>query len=120
MATRLSVRTILTSIVLLGALAAPAVAFEERSVGGGSGASPALSPPASGLPNLNLSLPDAGAPKSTGTEVKIPGIGTLGVLPKLDFGLELLYGANDPPGSRLDERTQPSDVQLRATIKHRF
>jgi hypothetical protein len=43
----------------------------------------------------------------------------VGTLPKLDFGLELLYGANESPG-RLDDRSQPSDVQIRATIKHRF
>jgi hypothetical protein len=120
MATRLSLRTILFSIALTGALAVPAAAFEERSVGGGSAATGALTPPTSGLPNLNLSLPDADAAKTTGTELKIPGVGTLGVLPKLDFGLELLYGNNDPPGARLDERSQPSDVQLRASIKHRF
>ena len=120
MATGLPVRTLLLSFALAAALAAPVAAFEERSVGGGSGSSAAVGVPASGMPNLNLNLPDADASKSTGTEVRIPGVGTLGVLPKLDFGLELLYGANDAAGARLDERTQPSDVQLRATIKHRF
>ena len=119
MATGSPVRTLFLSLALAGALAAPAAAFEERSVGGGSGSSAAAGVPASGVPNLNLNLPDADAAKSTGTEVRIPGVGTLGILPKLDFGLELLYGANDA-GARLDERTQPSDVQLRATIKHRF
>ena len=119
MATGSPVRTLFLSLALAGALSAPAAAFEERSVGGGSGSSAAAGVPASGVPNLNLNLPDADAAKSTGTEVRIPGVGTLGILPKLDFGLELLYGANDA-GARLDERTQPSDVQLRATIKHRF
>jgi hypothetical protein len=41
------------------------------------------------------------------------------VLPKLDFGLELLYGATDARG-RPDDKSEPSDVQIRGTIKHRF
>ena len=57
------------------------------------------------MPNLDLSVPDAAAGKGTGTEVRIPGVGTLGVLPKLDFGLELLYGANEPPVGRPDDRS---------------
>ena len=40
-------------------------------------------------------------------------------LPKLDFGLELLYGATDTRG-RPDDKSEPSDVQIRGTIKHRF
>src|SRR5689334_11999118 len=91
----------------------PSSAFQEQSLGGGTGP-PGSSAPAS---SLDLSIPDPGAGRSTGTEVRIPGVGTVGVLPKLDFGLELLYGNNDSPASRFDERSQPSDVQLRATIK---
>jgi hypothetical protein len=45
------------------------------------------------------------------------------VLPKLDFGLELLYGVNED--KRLEEergRPDASDdgVQIRGTVKHRF
>jgi hypothetical protein len=54
-----------------------------------------------------------------GTEVRIPGLGKVGVLPKLDFGLELLYGANEQKGT-VEDKTNPDDVQLRGTIKHRF
>ena len=106
---------------VLSPLARPAMAFDERTQGGGSG------PPAAAMPNLkapglDLSLPsDLGSGKGAGTEVRIPGIGTLGVLPKLDFGLELLYGANaTEPRGVPDNRVDPSDIQLRATIKHRF
>jgi hypothetical protein len=55
----------------------------------------------------------------SGTEVRIPGLGKVGVLPKLDFGLELLYGATDQEKG-LPEKSEPSDVQIRGTIKHRF
>jgi hypothetical protein len=52
--------------------------------------------------------------------VRIPGFGKVGVLPKLDFGLELLYGATDTTRGRPDDKSEPSDVQIRGTIKHRF
>jgi hypothetical protein len=102
----------------LGVLAQPSLAFQERSVGGDSATSAAG---AAGLqmPSLNLNIPDLSIGKGTGTEVRIPGMGSIGVLPKLDFGLELLYGANESSG-RPEDRSQPSDVQIRATIKHRF
>jgi hypothetical protein len=51
--------------------------------------------------------------------VRIPGLGTVGVLPKLDFGLELLYGASEQKGVP-EEKADPNDVQIRGTIKHRF
>jgi hypothetical protein len=111
---------------VLGVLAQPSLAFQESSSGGGS------DQPTAGVSNLetpknvgelgkglNLKMPELSIGKDTGTEVRIPGMGSLGVLPKLDLGLELLYGANDS-GGRPDEKSQPSDVQLRATIKHRF
>jgi len=41
------------------------------------------------------------------------------VLPKLDFGLELLYGATEQRGVP-EEKSEPTDVQIRGTIKHRF
>jgi hypothetical protein len=109
----------LVAIVALSAvLAQPSLAFQEHAIGGDSAKSAAG---AAGLepPYLNLNIPDLSIGKGTGTEVRIPGMGSIGVLPKLDLGLELLYGANESSG-RPDDRSQPSDVQIRATIKHRF
>ena len=106
-------------IVIVGVLttfAHPSLAWQERSIGGDTEKAAAASRLAT--PNLDLNVPDLTTGKELGTEVRIPGIGTLGVLPKFDFGLELLYGANEP--GRPDDKSQPSDVQLRATIKHRF
>ena len=112
--------------VVMGALmmsATTAVAFEETR-GGGAGPAGTPSQIAPPEPALQLKLDGTGisiAP-STGTEVRIPGLGKLGILPKLDFGLELLYGVNE---KSLDDRRllpEQSDdgVGIRGTLKHRF
>jgi hypothetical protein len=62
-------------------------------------------------------------PVGKGTAVRIPGLGTLGVIPKMDFGLELLYGVADAGGQakRPDPKnTDVDDVLIRGTIKHKF
>jgi hypothetical protein len=111
--------------VALGLMAHAALAFEETTVGAGEGKAP-MAPalelpkaPADPVKGLNLTAPELQLGQTPGTEVRIPGLGTVGVLPKLDFGLELLYGANEQKGP-IQDKTDPDDVQLRGTIKHRF
>ena len=68
--------------------------------------------------------------KDQGTEVTIPGIGSVGTLPKLDFGLELLYGGkNTPEGlqinpenfeQRSEELLGKPDMQIKGTLRHKF
>lgn len=119
--------------VALGFIALPAAAFQETTVGGGNNAQAPASaaPTATPVPELpkakvdtgkalNLSVPEVGIGKNTGTEVRIPGIGTVGVLPKLDFGLELLYGAADSKPGVPEEKNEAHDLQIRGTLKHRF
>jgi hypothetical protein len=112
---------------VLALLGQGALAFEETTVGAGQSGGPgaqALELPKD-LPKgpedagkgLNLTAPEFQL--TPGTEVRIPGLGKVGVLPKLDFGLELLYGANEQKGT-FEDKTNPDDVQLRGTIKHRF
>lgn len=110
-------------LAALGLSASGAIGFQETTIGGGEQKAPVA--PGLDLPNaptvskgVNLA-PELNIGKTSGTEVRIPGIGTVGVLPKLDFGLELLYGANEPRGTPLDQ-SSPDDVQIRGTIKHRF
>jgi hypothetical protein len=112
--------------VALGVLTRPAQAFQENAP-----PAPAEKPPAAAVApveapktpdpgkGLSLKVPELSIGQGTGTEVRIPGFGKVGVLPKLDFGLELLYGATESKGLPQD-KTEPGDVQIRGTIKHRF
>lgn len=79
-----------------------------------------IQPGISGQPQFDLSDPFANAaPK--GTEITIPGLGTIGALPKLDFGLELLYGPkNGPEALQLDQHAPESDMQIKGTLSHKF
>jgi hypothetical protein len=118
----------IVAAALLGLMGQAAFAFEETTIGAGGGKAAAAPAPALELPT---ELPKSPADPAKGlnltpelqltpgTEVRIPGLGTVGVLPKLDFGLELLYGANEQKGP-FQDKTNPDDVQLRGTIKHRF
>jgi hypothetical protein len=72
-----------------------------------------------------LDVPQVNVPEtsSKGTPVRIPGLGTLGVIPKMDFGLELLYGVADPtnPVKRPELKSTDADEPLiRGAIKHKF
>lgn len=68
-----------------------------------------------------VDLAPADIKTSIGTEVRIPGLGKLGNLPKMDFGLELLYGAADQkqPDSQPREDTR-DDLTIRGSVKHKF
>ncbi|MCC7252874.1 hypothetical protein [Hyphomicrobium sp.] len=107
------------------ALVSPSAhAFQEQG-GGAVPVAPTPSAPAEAQPSapvgtgLDFSTPRVESGDSAGTEVRIPGLGKLGVLPKMDFGLELLYGAND---SKQPEPVDPpaEDLTVRGTIKHNF
>ena len=66
-----------------------------------------------------LSSVDPAVSSPGGTEVSIPGLGKLGVLPKMNFGLELLYGAAE--SSKVEEPQPEADgLTIRGSIKHKF
>ncbi|MCB1521152.1 MAG: hypothetical protein KDJ37_11345 [Hyphomicrobiaceae bacterium] len=114
-------RAIMLGVALM-AMSTAAAAFQEQQ--GASGAATAPRAPADAAQatgNLDFSVPGATSSSSGGTEVRIPGLGRLGVLPKMDFGLELLYGAASEP--KADVRPDASDddaLRIRGTVKHRF
>lgn len=107
---------IMAGFAALAVVSSTAFAFQEQQ--------PPSSPSSSqtSAPALTAPLaPDLGSPAG-GTAVRIPGLGTLGVIPKMDFGLELLYGAADSPTKRLENsKTEgQDDVLIRGSIKHKF
>lgn len=71
-------------------------------------------------PQFDLSDP-LSSPTPKGTEITIPGLGSLGTIPKLDFGLELLYGPkNGPEALQLDQHAQDGDMQIKGILSHKF
>jgi hypothetical protein len=106
-------------VVMLGLAASPASAFEVERTGPDPKASVAT-PKAGVVSPGGVVKPKA----SEGTNVRIPGLGKIGVLPKLDFGLELLYGENkrvdDPDEAPLKAETDEGDFRIRGSIKHKF
>lgn len=107
--------------MVLGLVGPSALAFQEQGA-----PAPAMSAPSDATPSapaekaLDFSAPRVEDSGSAGTEVRIPGLGKLGVLPKMDFGLELLYGANDSKPSDTVVDKPAEDLTVRGTIKHNF
>jgi hypothetical protein len=95
----------------LGVSSQAAVAFQEQ---GGK------APEVAGRPAASVSPPPASGLPRAGTEIRIPGLGPVGTLPKFDFGLELLYGAGEQRGVETPSKSEPSEVQIRGTIKYKF
>lgn len=106
----------------LGLASSQALSFQEQ---GGAPVTPAPAEAQQAAPatpaekDLNFSAPKVDSGADAGTEVRIPGLGKLGVLPKMDFGLELLYGAND---SKQSSEPEPpaEDLTIRGSVKHNF
>jgi hypothetical protein len=104
-----------------------AYAFQEQNSGTAPQAAQPQQAPAEQQPAgdkaLNLSDETGPGKGEEGTEIRIPGLGKLGVLPKMDFGLELLYGAADqkqPEGTPEAAPSPEDDLMIRGTVKHRF
>ena len=127
-ATGLQMRSVrvLTVVLALGSASSTSFAFEEAK-----GSSPPEAAQQSApqrpvqKPMLNLNGTGTSidpAPRASGgQEVRIPGLGKLGVFPKLDFGLELLYGGRDEKVGDADRiRPEGDEMQIRGSIKHRF
>lgn len=112
--------------LVLALVSTSALAFQEQN---GQTAAPSTAPqssvtesPAAGsssTPEAAMAPGAAAQAATKGTEVRIPGLGRLGVLPKMDFGLELLYGASEPKPVE-DDQAPADDLTIRGTIKHPF
>ena len=108
----------------LGLLVAsvPALAFQESKVSGDKPEQAPLTAPQLTLPEqkpgVSLSSPEVAGRDSKGTEIRLPGMGKLGVLPKLDFGLDVLYGANEDRKALPNQKEE--ELTVRGSIKHKF
>jgi hypothetical protein len=108
----------------LGWASTAALAFQETKGGVTDGQQPAAGhTPGKAAPTLDLKDTGVSVAPPGGVEVRIPGLGKLGVLPKFDFGLELLYGVNEQKAGDTERQLPASpsdDVQIRGSLKHRF
>lgn len=52
------------------------------------------------------------------TSIRIPGFGVVGTVPKLNFGLELLYRDEEEAG--IVGQSEPDDLSIKGTLKHKF
>lgn len=112
-------KSIITSVVLLILSSNLVYAFQQEPIGSLPQKPAAKSEKPSGE-GLQVRQSEQNKTKGkSGIEINIPGIGKLGVLPKLDFGLELLYGANEPKATEEQSQTG-DDVRIRGSVKHRF
>lgn len=103
-------------VALALAVIPPSVALEEQK------GAVAAQPPAADAPKAQVHDGAAIAKPDTGTEIRIPGLGKLGTLPKMDFGLELLYGAAEgkPQPDNAVPQEEPGDLTIRGSVKHQF
>lgn len=113
----------LASVLSIGGVQG-AFAFSETKVAPPT----ARSTPLNEAPQLQLKKPDDGAglslvtpgQPSGETQLTIPGIGSIGSLPKLDFGLELLYGAGADQNIENQRDEGNGDVLIKGKIRHQF
>lgn len=99
---------------------APVPSESAKEAPPGAGTAP-LAPGVGVTPEGAVKAPLAPDP-SQGTEhrsLKIPGLGSFDFLPKMDFGLELLYGEPSKADSAVDP-LHDQDVTIRGTVKRRF
>ena len=107
---------------VLGLLSSAAFAFQEQN----SGSPAPAARDAAKAPAVDLTPPGVPTTPGSGPEVRIPGFGRLGLLPKMDLGLELLYGAAETDRKPTDvDRASPTatddeNLRIRGTLKHRF
>ncbi|HXF53572.1 MAG TPA: hypothetical protein VNK52_05555 [Hyphomicrobiaceae bacterium] len=104
--------------VLLMGIGGAASAFQEQQSGASAAPPPAANtapPPAVDAKGLALTPTEVMPKGDSGTKIRIPGLGVIGEIPKMDFGLELLYGASEPKGIEQDPN-EASGVMLRGTI----
>ena len=118
-----------TLALAAGLCAGDALAFEQKLAPGSDAAQP-IAPGLEIKPSssdrgtgLQLMVPGTTDGDSNGNKgaLPVPGIGSLGVLPKLDFGLEMLYGSSEQatPDQQPTDKL-PDSLILHGSVKKTF
>ncbi len=103
----------------VAAASSASLAFEEQKLRPAQPAAGATGAPTSGSTaqsGVALTDPGLAVPRvDSGTKIRVPGLGVIGEIPKMDFGLELLYGASQPKNADID-RNEGNGVMGRVTV----
>lgn len=120
--------TVPVAVLVLGLSLGPAHAFQETTIGASPTPKAAAKATdgqsavggADGSAILTPSQKKAAAkPKSGG--IQFPGLSDFGLLPKMNFGLELLYGQGDVREPVTNPQDAPiDDLTIRGSVKHNF
>lgn len=124
---RMKFVTIPVIAVVLGMSLGPAQAFQETQLGTPAAPStPAKANEAGSslgvTPGLSMMTPSQkkAAESKENSGVTIPGFGHIG-LPKMNFGLELLYGEGEVREPATKPQDAPIDeLMIRGSVKHNF
>jgi hypothetical protein len=128
-----NVKMIIITIVIFTIWGAPGGAFQlfggdstlqskhVSSLGHGN----KVESPLSGGSTLELgNVKETDVAEDGGMNIWIPGLGVVGTMPKLDFGLEMLYGAQDAiqdvPQTADELKEFETDFAIKGTIKRKF
>lgn len=92
------------------------MAFEEQKMRPAQPQAGGQSTQAGPQAGAALTDPGVAVPRvDAGTKIRVPGLGVIGEIPRMDFGLELLYGASQPKAGDA-ERTDANGVMGRVTV----
>jgi hypothetical protein len=100
--------------VVLAGVGGAALAFEEQGPRPAAPAPGGIAQPSGG--DLTLSPAEVMPKGESGTKIRIPGLGVIGEIPKMDFGLELLYGATEQQKALEQDPDEANGLILRGTI----
>lgn len=95
----------------------PAFAFQETQIVVTE--EPLVSSTTKSAPKSQFQNPEKSISTNDGrTSIRIPGLGVVGTVPKLNFGLELLYKDEEEAG--IIGQSEQDDLSIKGTLKHKF
>lgn len=108
---------ILAAVAVLTAVSTATMAFEEQKMKSeppASAGAAKAAPSAAG--GLGITPPELSTKVDAGTKIRVPGLGVIGEIPKMDFGLELLYGASQSKALDNERTQEPNGVMVRGRL----